>query len=460
MSSMAIKSKVLFTFLCVIASFFCIGQLPVYSFQQDDTLLKRKLFTAAEAKNKTLTASLGKDNQKDYKRAFESQLAMVKDLLLTTRSVTEEKAYTYINAVVQRIINSNAELKGLDVRVVFSRDLWPNAYSIGDGTIAFNAGLFVYLHNEAEMAFVLCHELSHYYLDHSGKKIRKYVETVNGDEFKKEIKRLEKQEYQVRAQFEKLVKTIAFDIHRHSRDNEAEADKVGLRLMKNAGYNGQAFITTMQLLDKVDDTTFLRPLELKTMLNFPGYPFKDKWIKKESAIFGALNPEDASELTKKERDSLKTHPDCSKRIALLADSATKIKGSDFIIDQKEFSQLKDDFIAEMVEECFAAGNISRNLYYSLQLLQEGKYKSLAIYNIARDLNLIYQQQKEHTLGLSVDSENRVFPDGYNLLLRMLYRIRLEEIADLSYHFCNEYAEKGKEYPGFAEEWTKAKQHKQ
>lgn len=457
---MAIKFKVLFTLCCAIVSFLCKGQSAIYSFQQDDTLLKHKLFDAAEAKNKTIISALGKDNQKDYKKAYESQLAMVKDLLLTTRSVTEEKAYQYINAVVQRIISTNPELKGLDIRVVFSRDLWPNAYSIGDGTIAFNAGLFVYLHNEAEMAFVLCHELSHYFLDHSGKKIRKYVETVNSDDFKKEIKRLEKQEYQVRAQYEKLVKTIAFDIHRHSRDNEAEADRVGLRMMKNAGYNGQAFISTMQLLDKVDDTTFLRPLELKAMLSFPSYPFKDKWIKKESAIFGALNPEDASELTKKERDSLKTHPDCSKRIALLSDSANAIKGRDFIVDEKTFNKLKEDFIAEIVEECFAAGNISRNLYYSLQLLQEGKYKSMAIYNIARDLNLLYQQQKEHTMGLSVDSENRQFPEPYNLLLRMLNRIRLEEIADLAFNFCAQYSEQAKEHPKFAEEWTKAKQHKQ
>jgi Zn-dependent protease with chaperone function len=436
------------------------GAQSAYTFQKDDTLLKQKLFAAAEIKNKSLIAALGKDNQKDYKKAYESQLAMVKDLLLTTRSVTEERAYNYINAVVQKIIHANPELKGLDVRVVFSRDLWPNAYSIGDGTIAFNAGLFVYLHTEAEMAFILSHELAHFYLDHSGKKIRKYVETVNGDEFKKEIKRLEKQEYQVRAQYEKLVKTIVFDIHRHSRDNEAEADRTGLRFLKNAGYSGQAFISTMQLLDRVDDTSLLKAPELKTLFSFPGYTFKDKWIKKESAIFGALNPDDASGLTKKERDSLKTHPDCSKRIALLGDSAANVQGKDFLVDEKTFSKLKDDLLPEIVEECFAAGNISRNLYYSLQLLQEGRQTQLAIYSIARDLNLLYTMQKEHTLGLSVDSENRQYPEAYNLLLRMLYRIRLEEIAELCYYFCTKYAEQMKGHTGFETEYKKAKEHKQ
>lgn len=457
---MAITSKVLFILFCGLAPFFCAAQSPVYAFQKDDTLLKRKLFTAAETKNKTLISALGKENRDDYKKAFESQLSMVKDLLLTSRTVTAEKAYNYINAVVQRIIRTNPELNGLDLRVVFSRDLWPNAYSIGDGTIAFNAGLFVYLRNEAEMAFILGHELAHYYLDHSGKKLRKYVEKVNSEEFKKEIKRLEKQEYQVMAQYEKLVKTIAFDIRRHSRDNEAEADKVGLRFLKNAGYTGEAFITTMQLLDKVDDTSFFHAPDLKTLFSFPGYPFRERWIKKESAIFGAMNPEDASELTKKERDSLKTHPDCSKRIALLQDSARQIKGTDFMVDEKTFNQLKDEFLQEVIEECFTEGNISRNLYYNLQQLQEGRNTPLAIYSIVRGLNLLYEQQKEHTLGLSVDSENRQYPETYNLLLRMLNRIRLEEIADLAFHFCAKYGEQMKDYSGFAEEWSKARKHKQ
>jgi hypothetical protein len=113
-----------------------------------------------------------------------------------------------------------------------------------------------------------------------------------------------------------------------------------------------------------------------------------------------------------------------------------------------------------VEECFDAGNISRNLYYCLQLLQQGKHVPLAVYSIARDLNLLYRLQKDHTLGLSVDSENRYYPEEYNLLLRMLYRIRLEEIADLSFYFCNTYADQMKDYPKFAEELAKAKQNKQ
>lgn len=432
------------------------AQQPVFAFQQDDTLLKRKYYNEALKKKDMLLSSLPKDNTKDYKQAYNSMFETVEDLLISSRTVSEEKANNYIRAIVAKIVNANPELKGLDMRVVFSRDYYPNAFSLGDGTIAFNAGLFVYLDNEAEMAFVICHELAHYYLDHSKKRIDKMVRTMNSDSLKEEIKRLRKQQYGVGAQAEKLIRALSFDVRRHSREGETEADRVGLRFLKNTGYTGNGFITCMQKLDKVDDTVLLKEPELSKLLSFPGNPFKERWIKKESVIFGAMNPDDASGLTQKEKDSLKTHPDCSRRIALFTDSARAISGREFLVDEQLFRKLKEDFIPEIVEEVYKAGNVSLNLYLSLCLLQEGQYKPLAIYSVARDLNLIYTYQKDHSLGLFIESENRKYRESYNLLLRMLYRLRLNEIAALNAAFCTYYQDQMKGYDGFGEEMNKAK----
>ena len=54
---------------------------------------------------------------------------------------------------------------------------------------------------------------------------------------------------------------------------------------------------------------------------------------------------DDSPSTKKERDSLKTHPDCAARISFLEDSILKARqGEKFIIDKTLFGQLKKDFL--------------------------------------------------------------------------------------------------------------------
>ncbi len=432
---------------------------PVFAFQKDDTTVKRKYFNEALKKKEQLTSEIKKEYSKDYKTAYNDMFEMVEELLLSHRTVTEKNADAYIKAVAEKIINANSELKNLDLRIVFTRDFLPNAYSVGDGTIAFNAGLFVYLHTEAEMAFIICHELAHYYLKHSLNRLDRYVQLKNSDSLKKEIKRIVKEEYRVNEQVERLLKNYAFDMHKHSRDKEAEADKVGLQFFKNTGYSGASFITTMQLLDEIDDTTLFQSADLRKLLSFPNYTFKERWVKKESIIFGALDPEESSTLTAKEKDSLKTHPDCSIRIALLQADAIGIVGKDFLIDQTYFYQLQQAFIPELVEEVFESNNVSFNLYLSLQMLQEKKHVPLAIYSVARNLNIIYQQQKEHKLGLITDSENKKYTEGYNLLLRMLSRIRLNELAEMNEAFCSYYSNQMNNFKAFTEEHEKAIRNK-
>ncbi|MGZ5222425.1 MAG: M48 family metallopeptidase, partial [Chitinophagaceae bacterium] len=351
-------------------------------------------------------------------------------------------------------------LKKTDARIVFSRDWWPNAYSMGEGTIAINAGLMIFLDNEAELVFVLCHELAHYYLDHTAKAIKKYVETVNSDAFQQELRRLSKTQYGANRQLEELTKSFVFSSRRHNRENEAAADRLAFSFMKKTGYDCNAIKTGLELLDKVDDSLVFKPLALEQVFNFSGYPFRKKWIQKESSIFSQLNEND-SPRSVKEKDSLKTHPDCDKRIALLSDSLQAVAGTGkkFMVDEQLFNQLKKDFFIEMAEQCYRDKNLSRNLYYSLLLLQS-ENMPVAVYSVARCLNQIYDLQKDHQLGQKLDTENKSYPEEYNLLLRMLGRLRLDEIADLNYHFGKQYEMTMKGYSAFEKELKKAQISKQ
>jgi Zn-dependent protease with chaperone function len=449
------KNCFLYCFTCIIC-FPGISQLQqVYSFQKDDTILKRKYF---EQSSRTKEFLIGAGNiryAKDYKDIYDKQFKEIFDLLETTRSVTAPEAHEYLQSVLQKIINANSELKGTDVRVIFSRDWWPNAYSMGDGTIAVNAGLVIFLNNEAELVFVLCHELAHYYLQHTPKAIKNYVETINSESFQAELKRLSKEEFGVGRQVEQLEKSLAFDSRRHSRSNEAEADLQGFNFMKKTGYDCSAIKSCLQILDRIDDSSLYQPLNVEQAFNFKDYPFKKKWIEKESAIFSQLDESD-SPLSQKEKDSLKTHPDCSKRILLLSDSLKTVDSSRnfFLVSENVFNKLKKDFFIEMTEQCYHVDNLSRNLYYSLLLLQANENVPVAVYSVARCLNQVYEKQKNHRLGLMIDLENKQFSADYNLLLRMLNRLKLDEIATLNYQFCKKYYEQMENYPVFREEVRK------
>jgi Peptidase family M48 len=362
-----------------------------------------------------------------------------------------------LQSVVQKIIAANDELKKTDARVIFSRDWWPNAFSMGDGTIAINAGLMVFLDNEAELVFVLSHELAHYYLDHTGSAIKKYIETISSESFQKELKRLSKTEYGTNRQLEELSKTFAFSSRKHTRENETAADRLAFSFMKKTGYDCGAIKTSLELLDKIDDSLLYKPLALQQALNFNEYPFKKKWIQKESSIFSQLDEND-SPLTPQEKDSLKTHPDCTKRISLLHDSIqTGLTGKKFLVNEATFKQLKKDFFIEMTEQCYREKNLTRNLYYSLLLLQAKENIPVAVYSIARGLNQVYEYQKNHQLGSKIDKESKTYPEEYNQLLRMMEQLRLDEIANLNYHFCKQYEPEMKGYAGFDEEMNKVKQ---
>ena len=69
---------------------------------------------------------------------------------------------------------------------------------------------------------------------------------------------------------------------------------------------------------------------------------------------------------------------------------------------------------------------------------------------------MYDGQKNHRLGAMTEGESRGYKQDYNLLLRMLSRLKLDEIASLSYHFCKHYREQMSGYIGFEEEYNKAK----
>jgi hypothetical protein len=228
--------------------------------------------------------------------------------------------------------------------------------------------------------------------------------------------------------------------------------------MKRTGYDCGAIQTCLELLDRVDDSLLHRPLVLEPQFTFADFPFKKKWIQQESAIFSQLD--ESSPLTAKEKDSLKTHPDCIKRIGLLADSLLAVSaGKKFLVDETLFRQLKKDFFIEMTEQCWRDKNLSRNLYYSLLLLQEGEYTPFAVYSVARCLNQVFDNQKNHRLGLTVDTESKSYPEDYNLLLRLLNRVKLDEIPELNYRFCIRYRAQMQGYAGFEEEVNKAQKQR-
>jgi hypothetical protein len=214
------------------------------------------------------------------------------------------------------------------------------------------------------------------------------------------------------------------------------------------------------MLDTVDDSAFYGKLDIPLLLSFKEYPCKEKWIQNESSIFGQMK-EDASGLSQKEKDSLRTHPDCNKRIAAIRPLISGQKGNDqFLVDSAYFFQLQKRFSLEIIEQLYREENFTLYLYYALGLLQSKQERPYAIYSIARAMNSLYYAQLNHRIGLVTDKESRTQSSDYNLICRMVDRLRLHELAEFNYHLCKNFQSEMTDFTDFQKEFHQSQKNYQ
>jgi predicted Zn-dependent protease len=122
-----------------------------------------------------------------------------------------------------------------------------NAFAAPGGYIYFYTGLLKMMDNEAEMAAVMAHEISHVVARHGVKRLQ----AAMGVDMAYQIVFGGDQDSQLLDGVIQLGLGLAFADY--SRDNEREADLYGIEYMKRAGYNPSASITMFEKLAAAGD---------------------------------------------------------------------------------------------------------------------------------------------------------------------------------------------------------------
>lgn len=111
-----------------------------------------------------------------------------------------------------------------------------NAFCLPGGKVAVYTGLMDLMNNEAELAFVVAHEIAHALARHSGERMSwGYLQSLGG--LLVTIGLQSETADAIYGVGSELGVMLPF-----SRDNESEADAIGLLLMARAGYNPQAAV--------------------------------------------------------------------------------------------------------------------------------------------------------------------------------------------------------------------------
>lgn len=158
--------------------------------------------------------------------------------------------YERVQRISQRLIPQTKSFRpdaaswNWEVNVQSSEDV--NAYCMPGGKIMVYTGLIdVVKPTDAELAAVIGHEIAHALREHSRERLsRAYAEQLvlagvavaTGAE-------------QSTMQLASQVSAVTFTLP-HSREQEAEADRIGLELMARAGYDPNAAVTLWQKMSK------------------------------------------------------------------------------------------------------------------------------------------------------------------------------------------------------------------
>ena len=421
------------------------AQTTAFQPVKEDSVWLAGLYAGYAVQYKQELTQLPSDNRKDYQLIYADRWANIKEKFDGQEIYTAPDAQAYLDAVAGEIVRGNPVLGGHVFHCYFSRSSVPNAEYIGEGIILVNMGLFERLHNESEAAFVLCHEIAHYILHHQENSIVRYVTTINSRETQEQLRQIKNSQYQKREALEQLVKGLTFDSRRHSRDHEAQADSMGVELMRHTSYDLHGALTTLALLDIIDQDDFDTESGLQQVFNAREYPFKKKWLNHESGLLGGhahLKPEEMS-------DSLKTHPACKQRIILLAPRiGTAPGGRFFVVDSMRFAGLQERFRYEVIEYAYASEAYTQSLFLTLELLHARPGDSYGVANTGRLLNALYAAQKAHRLSKVADLPGPGFPENYNTLLQFVQNLYLGELASVNYYFLAPWHPQLDGYPIF------------
>ncbi|SFH12688.1 Peptidase family M48 [Palleronia marisminoris] len=166
--------------------------------------------------------------------------------MLETTPLSRNRSYEQaLQSVSMRLLNASAvEHDGWEIEVFASPQI--NAFALPGGKIGVYEGMFDVVQNEAQLAAIVGHEIGHLSAEHAqkrmsaqiarnaGLRIVSFFLNVGGVEYSAEIA---------------AALGLGLDyglLLPYSRDQEIEADALGLTTMSDAGFNPQEAVTLWQ----------------------------------------------------------------------------------------------------------------------------------------------------------------------------------------------------------------------
>lgn len=296
---------------------------------------------------------------------YASSSYYLNQLLRSGKVLFNDPVSEYLRELVHYLLREDPDTRDR-LRVYAVRSATPNAFATHDGILLVNLALLARLESEAQLAFILCHEISHFRQKHaldvyrySQPSGRRGSETSDG-----------------------LAQAMA-SAH-YNREKEQEADSLGLELFLGSDYAIDAAISVFEVLKYAHLPAYTRPFDRQFLetpeLRFPQHFFKEKTSPRKAI-------EENGQLLNN------THPDPVQRqlrIAARVKSEASGMRAASVFGNEQFEQIRERCRYETVQQLLVQRNCEAAIYesYCLQQSHPGDYflKKItvqALYTLAR-----------------------------------------------------------------------------
>jgi hypothetical protein len=357
-----VKSKFLIGAGILFLSIVSYGQdfnnyIPLKSFgslPEDFTILSSKKY---EHDKQSISKS---DKLRDRKAKDEFYLEsnyIIDDILLSGKVLFNDPVSSYVNKVADKLLAGSPDIRD-KIRIYTLKSTAVNAFATNNGIIFVNLGLIAQLKDEAQLAYILSHELTHFTRKHV---ITEYVEKQNIKKGRGAYRDLSLEERYIAK-------------NNYSKELESEADLFGLNIYLKSDYNPKSVMGVFDVLqfaylpfeDEIFDKGFLENSDLI---------FPESYFLKETA---PIKPDEDDD------DSKSTHPSTKKRRIAIGEKLVNISDegkSTYLVGEEEFIKIRKIARYEMARLYVLNRKYEQAIYHSYLLMKkdpESKYLKTVI----------------------------------------------------------------------------------
>ena len=316
----------------------------------------------------------------------------IDELLSSGRVLYNDPVGKYVGKVFDNVVKS-AGLEEENLKVFVVKTNISNAFATDQGLIFITTGLLAHLQNEAQLAFVLSHELVHYDKKHS---MDVYVTAKRTDASRK---------------------ASSFDLEpailakaAYSKEKETEADAEGWTIFSKTGYDPNAALSSFDVLLYAHLPFDSLEFDGSSLGNNLFYWPKSMKIEQPVPLFSDAD----------EDDELSTHPNINKRKAAL-DKLVKGTGKAFIVSEQEFNTSRLACRYEYCRNALLNRQYVDALYAALCLQKEQPnsiYLKKIIAKSLYGLSAYYNQGYKKDLKINIDKKQGQLQQAYMFFDKM------------------------------------------